>query len=93
MSVLRSIPATESVSATNNIGAQLSHRKELFVVPIATESADIIAFLFTEETFKDENPDVHVYRNVLSNPNYRISYQDGYFTVLEKKWKTYEIEK
>lgn len=85
MDVLQDLPADASVAATNNLGAQLSHRRELFSVPFATESADFVTFLFSQRTYTDTNRDVHTYRDMLKNQSYKIFYQEGYFTVFKRQ--------
>ena len=41
-SYLSLIPKTASVSASNNLGAHLSHRDHIYVVPFAMESAEYV---------------------------------------------------
>lgn len=45
---LLSIPKKYSVAATNNIGSHLSHRREIFTIPIGLKDADIVVFLLND---------------------------------------------
>lgn len=46
---LDSIPQDLSVSASNNIGAHLSHRKDIYVAPIGVGNADLIVLLLNDD--------------------------------------------
>jgi uncharacterized membrane protein len=47
------IPPNASVSASNNIGAHLSHRDEIFVIPQALETADYVVLYGEQPTTVD----------------------------------------
>lgn len=42
------IPRRSVISATNNIGAHLSHRRQIFTVPVGMDRADYVIFLLND---------------------------------------------
>lgn len=50
---LATIPSTNSVSATNNLGSHLSQREELYSLPFAVGQADFVAILLDRGTGKE----------------------------------------
>lgn len=66
------IPKNASVSASNNIGAHLSHRENIYVIPFAMNSADFVVF------YKEKKSTV----NSIDHLKYEILVQDtqnGFF--------------
>lgn len=45
---LGTIPPDASVAATNNLGAHLSQREQIYTIPIGMERAEYLAFLLTD---------------------------------------------
>ena len=60
------IPEDASVSASNNIGAHLSHRREIFVVPFAIDTADYVV-LYMESKIMKGNINLHKYQTVIAD--------------------------
>jgi hypothetical protein len=46
---LNSIPRKYSVAATNNVGSHLSHRQQIYTIPIGVDKADIIVMLLNDQ--------------------------------------------
>lgn len=82
---LASFPPEAKVAASNNVGAHLSNRRHIYVLPKGAEQADILVFLLTDSekgsSFKPEQEQVKHYSK---DPRYRIVVQKDEFTVFEK---------
>ncbi len=61
------IPSSASVSASNNIGAHLSHREYIYVVPFALNTADFIV-LYNEKKEIIDNVNRLTYEEIVENP-------------------------
>ncbi|MEK9207191.1 MAG: hypothetical protein AAB922_01830, partial [Patescibacteria group bacterium] len=48
------LPDSESVSATNNLGSHLSHRRNIYVVPLGIGKADRVMFLMRNSNDKEK---------------------------------------
>ena len=85
-SFLLSIPKKYSVAATNNVGSHLSHRREIFTIPVGLKDADIVVFLLNDSYAQPSLKAQKAMAKELDNdPTYTklISYQD--FVVYKKK--------
>ena len=60
------IPKDASVSASNNIGAHLSHRSDIFVVPFAIDTADYVV-LYREGKSMKGNVNTHKYQTIIAD--------------------------
>ncbi len=75
------IPANASVSASNNIGAHLSHRDEIYVVPFAITTADYVV-LYREGTVMNESIDTLSYQTLI------LDHKNNFFLYKKKPIKT-----
>ena len=46
---LSNIPTRYSIAASNNLGSHLSHRRNIYTIPIGMDKADVILFLLNDE--------------------------------------------
>ena len=60
------IPKDASVSASNNIGAHLSHRSDIFDVPFAIDTADYVV-LYREGKSMKGNVNTHKYQTIIAD--------------------------
>lgn len=88
--LLDSIPESARVSTTNSIGSHLSHRKYLYSVPFAMESADIIILDNTDDNLPDPESDYATKSAALQiDQGYELFYKDENVTAFKKK--TFEL--
>lgn len=78
---ISSLPEEEKITATNNLGAQLSHRRNIYVIPNGLDAADKALFLDVNYQGKIEETTL---RQMFSNPNYFLTYKEGRFYVFQK---------
>lgn len=83
---LKLIPQDISVAATNNLGAQLSHRTRIYTVPYGLDEADVVVFLLNDPYAQPSLSDQREYaRNLQNNPSYIEIYRAGDFIALSKR--------
>jgi hypothetical protein len=83
---LQKIPKEYSVAATNNLGAHLSNRERLYVIPIGIENADIVAFLLNDRFAQPSlSAQKEMARQLENNKNYELLKEDKDFMVFKKK--------
>lgn len=74
------------IAATNNIGAHLTHRDDIYTIPIGIDDADTIVFLFTD---KISLPSPKILRdisiNLKTSNKYNIIAEKEDFIILQKK--------
>lgn len=82
---LQNIPKRYSVAATNNIGSHLSHRQQIFTIPVGLEKADVVVFLlndpFAQPSLKAQK---EMAEKLALDPNYREVFAENDFIVFEK---------
>jgi uncharacterized membrane protein/uncharacterized membrane protein YbhN (UPF0104 family) len=82
---LAQIPSTARVATSNNLGAQLSHRQYLYIMPLGVEKADYLVFYLTSsqpaESLKKDQDLVTKFRN---DPNYQVIVEKDIFVVFKK---------
>ncbi len=80
------IPESYSVTASNNLGSHLSHRRNLYNIPIATGSADMVLFLLNDYWAQ---PPLSVQKKMAeelkNDKNYTLVFQEGDFVAFAKK--------
>lgn len=83
---LKEIPKPYSISATNNLGAHLSHREKIYTVPVGLSNADFVLFLTRgSEIYDPEIKKEKEFMNeVQKNSNYKEVYQNGDFIAFER---------
>lgn len=80
------IPKNHSVTASNNLGSHLSHRKNLYNIPIATDSADMILFLLNDYFAQPPlSVQKEMAKSLEKSGNYILVYKDGDFVAFAKK--------
>ena len=83
---ISNIPSKYSVSATNNIGSHLSHRQNIYNVPLGIDTADYVAFLLDEHFAQPTLSDQHeMVEDVKNNKNYVEIFKIDNFIVFEKR--------
>lgn len=78
-SVIHQIPVESSVSASNNLGSHLSQREFIYVLPYATESADMV--VISDKDFYAES----MVEAMRKNPDYIQTVNTEGLTVFERK--------
>lgn len=81
---LKTIPENLTVSTTNDIGAHLSHRENIFTVPFATDSADMVLFIIKEDKKRNPLSLYVIHDGVSKNPNYKLIYSLDNFYVYQR---------
>lgn len=83
---LSQIPPELSVAASNNLGANLSHRERLYTIPIGILQADVVAFLLND---KGAQPSPEMQKEMVdmlrANPRYELIISDNDFFLFQKK--------
>ena len=83
---LDKIPSNLSVAATNNLGAHLSHRENIYTIPNGIDKADIILFLLNDEFAQPSlNDQKKMVVNMRNDSNYIQVYKKGEFIAFERK--------
>lgn len=84
-STLGEIPATDSIAATNNLGAHLSHRQFIYTIPIGIGNADVVAFLL-DDPFAQPSPKAQrdMVEQLKNNNDYQLLIQKDNFVVFRK---------
>lgn len=82
---LAAIPQDAKVAASNNIGAHLSNRRDIYVLPMGVDQADVVVFLLTKS---ERGPSFAKEQEILvqlsQDPRYRVVVQKDEFTVFQK---------
>lgn len=82
---LSRIPEDASVAASNNLGAHLAHRVNLFTIPVGLHEAEYVTFLLND---KGAQPSLPAQRQMAEelkiNPSYSLMYQQGDFVLFKK---------
>lgn len=83
---LAKIPQSASVSSTNNLGAHLSHRQRLNVIPEGLYETNYIVFLLNDH-FAQPSPDAQqqMVATLLTDPNYELLFDKDDFFIFKKK--------
>ncbi|HEX7042560.1 MAG TPA: DUF2079 domain-containing protein [Patescibacteria group bacterium] len=83
---LQTIPRQYSVAATNNVGSHLSHRQNIYTIPIGMEKADVIVFLLNDQFAQPSLEAQREFAMTLSkDPNYVKVYEYQDFVLFTKK--------
>jgi len=76
---LSGIPKEKSVSASNNLGAHLSQREKIYVIPNGVDVADVVVILA-----KTDEKSLEILRQVSQDPYYILVFRDRDFYVYKK---------
>lgn len=83
---LSRIPMKYSIAATNNLGSHLSHRQQIFTIPVGIDKADIVLFLlndpFAQPSLKAQ---IATAENLKKDKNYIEIFKQNDFIVFEKR--------
>lgn len=83
---LKKIPSNLSVAATNNIGAHISHRNEIYTIPLDLDKADLDVFLLNDEFAQPSLKEQKKLVSKMSKDNKYVKiYAEGDFVVFIKK--------
>ena len=67
---LLTIPEHYTVSATNNLGSHVSHRRQIFTIPLGIEKADMVVFLLNPNSNQSLNEEKKLANNIKFDTNY-----------------------
>lgn len=82
---LRKIPRRLIVASTNNLGAHLSHRENIYTIPDGIDKADLILFLIRDKYDPvSAGKERDVLKKVESDPKYKQVFKNGEFVVFER---------
>ena len=79
-SYLNSLPIESKIAVTNNLGAHLSYRKNIYLVQFASDQADYAIFLI-RNPFKSETD---AFEKVSRSKNFKLEFQDNNFYVFKR---------
>ena len=83
---IKNIGARYSIAATNNLGSHLSHRQQIYTIPIGIGQADVILFLLNDKFAQPSlATQIQIANRLRSDKNYVEVYKHGAFVVFEKK--------
>lgn len=82
--ILKEIPVESSVASSNELGAQLSHRENIYTLGIDITDADYVAFFMRDPDMSEVEFNTQLVLQLRSDPNYEQWYQK-YGLVIFKK--------
>ncbi len=83
---LADIPSNLSVAATNNIGSHLSHRQNIYTIPVGIDKADIVVFLLNDAFAQPSlTAQKQIAENLKHDKNYIEVFRENDFVVFEKR--------
>jgi uncharacterized membrane protein/pimeloyl-ACP methyl ester carboxylesterase len=83
---LMKIPTRYSIAASNNLGSHLSHRRNIYTIPIGMGQADVILFLLNDEFAQPSlKAQKEMVKQMSDNKNYIQVYNNGDFVAFEKR--------
>ncbi len=89
---LSSVPEDLSVAASNNLGAHLSHREKLFIIPQGVDDADLIILLLNDTYATPSlSYQANLARSLTYNGNYIEVLRIGQFVAFSKREGAYRI--
>lgn len=82
---LLAISEEKTVAATNNVGAHLTHRQNLYTIPTGLEQADIIVFLLNDVYAQPSlTAQKEITEKLSKNPSYRKVFEKDSFVAFER---------
>lgn len=78
---IEGIDVNEKITATNNLGPQLSNRRNIYVIPSGLDNADRALFLMAN--YKNKTDDI-TFNQMFISKNYALTYQYGRFYVFQR---------
>lgn len=82
---LSKIPEEYSVAATNNLGSHVSHRQEIFTIPVGIEKADVVIFLLNPNSSQSLSKEKQMANNIKLDKNYIEVLRIGDFILFKKR--------
>jgi uncharacterized membrane protein/fermentation-respiration switch protein FrsA (DUF1100 family) len=83
---LNKIPTRYSIAASNNLGSHLSHRRNIYTIPIGIGQADVILFLLNDEFAQPSlKAQKEMVKQMSDDKNYIQVYKNGDFVAFEKR--------
>ena len=83
---LATIPEDAKVSATNNLGSHLSHRKFIYTIPYGIDSADYVAFLLSDPTIQARATETQaLLTNLAARSDLRLVAREGNFLLFQRR--------
>ncbi|MGA2911426.1 MAG: DUF2079 domain-containing protein [Candidatus Levyibacteriota bacterium] len=83
---LANIPTRYSIAASNNLGSHLSHRRNIYTIPVGIGQADVILFLLNDQFAQ---PSLQAQKNMVkemsNDKKYIQVYKSGDFVAFEKR--------
>ena len=79
-SYLKTLTNENIISASNNLGSQLSHRKQIFVAPNGYDRANTILFLMR----RPNNAEIENFNKIKNNPEFYLELQNEDFYVFKR---------
>lgn len=77
---LDSIPPDIKITATNDLGSHLSHRKQIYVMPIGLEKVDLALFLMENSNEIEKQ----YFYDMQKNSNFSLIFKDNNFYVFKR---------
>lgn len=78
---LRNIPSSERISASNNLGSHLSHRRQIYVVPKGIDKADRVLLLIRNSSTQEEKK---ILLKMELDPNFYKVHKESNFYVFKR---------
>jgi uncharacterized membrane protein/pimeloyl-ACP methyl ester carboxylesterase len=80
------IPTKYSIAASNNLGSHLSHRRNIYTIPVGIGQADVILFLLND-TYAQPSLQAQkdMVKQMSNDKNYVQIYKNGDFVAFEKR--------
>ncbi|MFH1833167.1 MAG: DUF2079 domain-containing protein [Candidatus Levyibacteriota bacterium] len=86
---LSKIPQKYYVASTNNLGPHLSHRREIYTIPVGIDKADIVIFLLNDKSaLPSLSSQIQMAEDLKKNKNYFVIFQKDFFIAFAKKGST-----
>jgi uncharacterized membrane protein/pimeloyl-ACP methyl ester carboxylesterase len=83
---LVNIPTRYSIAASNNLGSHLSHRRNIYTIPVGIGQADVILFLLNDEFAQPSlQAQKDMVKQMSDDKNYIQVYKNGDFVAFEKR--------
>ncbi len=79
-SYISSLPSTSAISATNNLGSHLSHRKQIFVEPYGFNQSDTVMFLMENPNQQEKDN----FNSIVNNPDFSLILENNNFYVFKR---------
>jgi uncharacterized membrane protein len=79
-SYINQIPQSYTISATNNLGSHLSHRRNIYVMPRGIDKSDLVMYLLRNSNQGEKNS----FQKISNDPQYQLVVKKDTFYVFKK---------